>query len=172
MKLTLKRDLPLLLAAFRAFYKAHPDWTLVIHGEGEERAALERLAAELPAGAVSLPGASGDVLERMKNGGMFVLSSDFEGMPNALIEAMAMGLCCIATDCPAGGPAALISDGENGLLTPVGDSAALAQAMLRAAEEPGLAARLGEAALGIRTRLDADVVAEKWRTYLERSIPA
>lgn len=171
-RLSPQKNLPLLLAAFRAFYKAHPDWTLVIHGEGEERAALERLAAELPAGAVSLPGASGDVLERMKNGGMFVLSSDFEGMPNALIEAMAMGLCCIATDCPAGGPAALISDGENGLLTPVGDSAALAQAMLRAAEEPGLAARLGEAALGIRTRLDADVVAEKWRTYLERSIPA
>lgn len=98
--------------------------------------------------------------------GLFALSSAFEGMPNALIEAMALGLPCVATDCPCGGPAALIEHGKNGLLTPVGDAEAFAAALSRLADDPALAAALGRRARDIATRLDVRRVAGEWREYL------
>lgn len=83
-----------------------------------------------------------------------------------MIEAMAMGLPVISTDCPSGGPANLIEDGRNGLLVPVGDEYALYKAMSRVTESEALASMLGSNALKIKQKLDAAVVAEKWRQYL------
>ena len=165
-----QKNLPMLLQAFARFYRTHPDWRLILYGEGAERARLENMAAKLPEGAVLLPGSSKTLLSDIREAGMFVLSSDFEGMPNALIEAMALGLPCIATDCPAGGPASLIETERNGLLVPVGDPRAMAKAMCRIADDAAFADRLGENAAKIRTRLDANTVAQQWRTYLERVI--
>ncbi|MDO4342571.1 MAG: glycosyltransferase [Eubacteriales bacterium] len=166
-RLAPQKNLPLLIGAFSDFFRTHPDWRLILYGEGEERETLERLADALPEGVVSLPGAMADVTDRIRTAGMFVLASDFEGMPNALIEAMAEGLPVIATDCPAGGPAALIRTEENGLLVKPGDRAAMANAMARIADDPALALRLSGAAATIRMRLDGAAVAEKWRGYLE-----
>ena len=104
--------------------------------------------------------------ERIRRAGLFALSSAFEGMPNALIEAMALGLPCVATDCPCGGPAALIEHGQNGLLAPVGDAEAFAAALSRLADDPALAAALGRQARDIATRLDVRRVAGEWRDYL------
>ena len=87
----------------------------------------------------------------IRRAGAFALSSDFEGMPNALIEAMALGLPCVATDCPSGGCAALIRDGENGLLTPQGTRRRCAAALCRLADEPALAASLGRRRAALRT---------------------
>ena len=98
---------------------------------------------------------------------MFVLSSDYEGMPNVLIEAMACGLSCIATDCPIGGVRSLLVSGENGLLVPVGDEDALYEAMCKLADDETYADWLGQHAAGIRTRLDEELVAKQWRRYLE-----
>ena len=165
-----QKNLPMLIQAFARFYRSHPDWQLVLYGEGAERARLENMAAKLPEGAVLLPGASKTLLDDIRTAGMFVLSSDFEGMPNALIEAMAAGLPCIATDCPAGGPASLIKSEENGLLVPVGDARAMAKAMCRLADDPDLAQSLAAHAAEIRTRLDANTVAAQWKRYLERVI--
>ena len=78
---------------------------------------------------VSLPGYTTFVREKMEQASLFVLTSDWEGMPNALIEAMALGVPCISTDCKGGGARFLINDGINGLLTPVGDMEALAASM-------------------------------------------
>jgi glycosyltransferase involved in cell wall biosynthesis len=77
---------------------------------------------------------------------MFVLSSDYEGMPNVLIEAMACGLACIATDCPIGGVRSLLTSGENGLLIPVGDEDALYEAMCKLADDESYADWLGRQA--------------------------
>lgn len=156
-----------LISAFAAFYEAHPGWRLVIYGEGAERAALEaKCRTLLPAEAWSLPGQTEALYAALKSAGIFVLSSDFEGMPNALIEAMAMGAPSISTDCRVGGPAELIADGENGLLVPLSDERALAEAMARVADDAALAARLSHNAADIRARLDAAAVCEKWRRYL------
>ena len=163
-RLAKQKNLPLLIEAFRIFHETHPDWKLVIYGEGPDREELERLAA---GGAVSLPGERQDVAGRIRKAGMFVLSSDFEGMPNALIEAMAMGLPCVSTDCRAGGPASLIRNGENGFLVPVRDAKRMAEVMGTIADDPERAAAIGEEAAGIRDRLERNAVADRWLSYLE-----
>ena len=163
-----QKNFRMLIDAFAAFRASHPDWRLVIYGEGGERAALTQLLQDLPDGAAALPGQTDRLAERIDSAGMFVLSSDYEGMPNALIEAMAMGLPCIATDCPCGGPAALIAHGVDGLLSPVGDAAALSRSMARIADDPALADRLSRHALCIRARMDSATVLENWRQYLDR----
>ncbi len=166
-RLAPQKNFPLLLRAFADFYQGHPGWRLLVYGEGQDRAALEaQAAALLPAGAWSLPGQTATLYEELLTAGMFVLSSDFEGMPNVLIEAMALGAPCVATDCRVGGPAALIQHGQNGLLAPVGDEAALAGAMSRIAEDAALAGAISRQAAQIRTRLSAETVCEQWRNYL------
>ena len=166
-RLERQKDVPLLLNAFARFHASHPDWTLDLYGDGSQRAALEAQAgALLPPGAVAFFGACPDVADRIRRAGLFALSSAFEGMPNALIEAMALGLPCVATDCPCGGPAALIEHGQNGLLAPVGDAEAFAAALSRLADDPALAAALGRRARDIATRLDVRRVAGEWRDYL------
>lgn len=163
-----QKNFSLLVEAFDQFHTAHPDWKLTVYGEGAEREKLQNLvAARGLTGAVSFPGQTKALSARIARAGMFVLSSDYEGMPNALIEAMAQGLPSISTDCPAGGPARLITDGENGLLAPVGDPDTLAAAMARIADGPELAKKLSENAAKVCARLDAAHVAEKWRGYLE-----
>ena len=128
---------------------------LVIYGEGPLRPELEALIDRLSLrGRVLLPGLSDDIPRDLGGAKCFVLPSDFEGMPNALLEAMALGLPCISTDCPCGGPAAVIRDGENGLLVPVGDEAALTAR---------LAALLGDEALRARLSENARRTAEAFR---------
>lgn len=164
-----QKNFSMLIRAFARFYKTNPSYSLVIYGEGEEEGALMRLASSLGvAGAVDLAGQSETLLEKVNDCAMFVLSSDYEGMPNVLIEAMACGLCCIATDCPIGGVRSLIQDEENGLLIRPGDESALCAAMERVAADGALAGRLGKNAARIQKRLDETVVAEEWKNYLER----
>lgn len=79
-----------------------------------------------------------------------------------MLEAMAMGLPCVCTDCPAGGARAVIKDGENGILTPVGDSHALYLAMKNVAKNPHLAQKLSENAVKIREEQSAKKITEEW----------
>jgi len=163
-----QKNFELLIRAFARFYKTHHMYSLVIYGEGPQKEQLMKTASRLGvAGAVELPGQSKTLLEDMNDCGMFVLSSDYEGMPNVLIEAMACGISCVATDCPIGGVRSLLTDGENGLLVPVRDERALVRAMTTLADDAQLAETLGKNATEIRTRLDETLVAAKWRQYLE-----
>ena len=112
----------LLLRAFALLSEDFPDYRLVIYGDGEKRLELTELAASMNlADRVLFPGNVDNVVDAIYKTRVFVLSSDTEGMPNTLIEAMLLGLTVISTDCPCGGPADLIDHGVNGLLTPVGD---------------------------------------------------
>jgi glycosyltransferase involved in cell wall biosynthesis len=163
-----QKNFQMLIRAFARFYRKNHAYSLVIYGEGPEKNALTRLASSLGvAGAVEFAGQSKKLLEEINDCAMFVLSSDYEGMPNVLIEAMACGLCCIATDCPIGGVRSLITDEENGLLIEPGDESALCRAMERVAADNALAERLGENASRIQRRLDEATVAEQWREFLE-----
>lgn len=163
-----QKNFELLIRAFARLYKTHHEYALEIYGEGPEKNELMKTASRLGvAGAVHLLGQSKTLLEDINDCAMFVLSSDYEGMPNVLIEAMACGLSCIATDCPIGGVRSLIQNGENGLLIPTGNERALLNAMTAVADDPALAARLGGNAKQIQRRLDETVVAAEWRRYLE-----
>lgn len=169
-RLASQKNLMLLIGAFRAYSKTHPDWKLIIYGEGPERERLENAAGELLNGTVFLPGENKELAEAIRMAGMFVLSSDYEGMPNALIEAMALGIPCVSTDCPVGGPASLIQQEENGILVRTGDAAGMTDAMSRIADDPALAASIGKNAEQIRRRLEIGAVADKWRSYIEKVI--
>ena len=133
----------LLLDAFAEFTKEYPEYQLHLFGIGELEDDLRRQAGQLGiADKVIFRGFSSNVKEEIWDSAMFVLSSDYEGISNSMIEALAMGVPVISTDCPVGGSKTYIQDGVSGILTPVGDAQRLSEAMKRVAGNPELARRL------------------------------
>ncbi len=130
-----QKGFDILLDAFSAVLAERP-CRLIILGEGEQRENLERQAQQLGiAGYVQFPGFVKNPYAYMSRAALFVLSSRWEGLPGALIEAMACGCAVVATDCPSG-PAEIIENGTQGAIVPVDDSDALAAAMLEALSSP------------------------------------
>lgn len=122
----------LLIDAFNDFQKENEEYSLVIYGEGTLRKQLQTKIDELGLQKkIFLPGKEEKLLEIINDSAMFVLSSDYEGLPNVLIEAMCMGMPVIATDCPSGGPRELINNNINGILVPVNNKKKLVEAMIR-----------------------------------------
>lgn len=161
-----QKNFTMLIKAFSEFYKEEKDYKLVIYGEGRERRNIENLVRELHLeNAVALPGRNKNVLNCIKDCAAFILSSDYEGMPNALIEAMCMGMPVISTDCPSGGPRSLIINGENGILIPVGNGEKLTIAMKELADN-SYANQLGKEAYKLRRKLTSKHVFEEWKMYL------
>lgn len=144
-RLTRQKDFPTLIRAFARLRRARPA-RLVILGEGRERRALAALAIELGvAEDFELVGQVANPYAWMAKASLFVLSSAWEGSPNALTEAMACGTPVVATDCPSG-PRELLAGGRYGPLVPVGDTVAMAAAMAQVLEEgPSPAAARREA---------------------------
>lgn len=166
-RLEKQKNLGMLLRAFAEFLVSHDGWKLEVYGDGTEHDSLVALAEELDiANAVSISPGRQDVHDVVRDAGLFVLPSDYEGLSNSMLEAMAIGLPCICTDCPCGGARMVIRDGENGILVPVGGEGELSVAMARVADEDGLAQRLGSNAAGIREMLSAGAIADKWNEVI------
>ncbi len=155
----------LLIAAF-ARVRARRPARLVVFGEGPARGALERLVCRRGLDdCVSLPGFDPNPFRYMSRCALFVLSSHSEGLPGALIQAMACGAPVVATDCP-GGPAEVVTDGADGLLVPAGDEAALAAAIERLLGDPELARRLGRRAIDSAARFSLPTVLGSYEAAL------
>lgn len=160
-----------LIKAFAIIAPSFPDYNLVIFGEGGKRDELEALIEELSLrDKVQLPGFSTDVKNDIKNATLYVLSSDYEGMPNALIEAMAIGLPCVATDCDGGAARFLVNDGVNGLLVQKGNLEQMANAISVVLNETQKAKSLGKEARKIRERFSPDEVYQQWLDFINRVI--
>lgn len=120
----------LLIDAFAKIADDFPEENLIIYGEGPLREEMEKQIADLQmVDRIFLPGSTSRVPEVISEAKLFVLSSDFEGMPNALMEAMAVGVPVISTDCPCGGPRSLVESESQGQLVPCGDAIALSNCM-------------------------------------------
>lgn len=120
----------LLIDAFARIADEFPEENLIIYGEGPLREEMEKQIANLQlTNRIFLPGSTSRVPEVLSEAKLFVLSSDFEGMPNALMEAMAVGVPVISTDCPCGGPRSLVESESQGQLVPCGDVIALSNCM-------------------------------------------
>lgn len=152
-----------LIQAFASISQRHPDWTLRIVGEGPERSKLESLVAQLSvSGRVELPGRRTDISAEFMNADIFVLTSRFEGFPNALLEAMASGLPCVATDCPSG-PSEISEQGRAALLVPVDDFSALECALDDLMGNPVKRRELSKLARrSVVQRFSLDHILERW----------
>ncbi len=167
-RLVEQKNQALLIDAFSEIYKDYPEYKLIIYGEGPLRERLEAQIEKLGLSeSVLLPGNYEDVLERMKKAAMFVFPSNFEGMPNALIEAMAIGLPCISTDCPCGGPRELIQNHKNGILVPVKDYEGLVNAIRELLNDSESAAKIGHEAVSIREKLEPERIGAAWLKIIE-----
>lgn len=165
-RLTEAKRFDLLIDAFAEVSKKHKDTKLIIFGEGDDR---EKLQSQIDSLSLTdkalLPGASLDAIKFVSKGRAFVLSSDYEGMPNALMEAMASGVPCVSTRCKMG-PEELIADGENGLLVETNSSKQIAEALLKILDDDALAKRLSAGGKELLHTHSIDAVADKWLEYL------
>lgn len=162
-RLSDQKDYETLIRAFGPIAEKYPAYTLEIYGTGPDEEKLKVLTKELGlVKQVHFCGACEDAILKIADSACYVMSSKYEGMPNALMEAMAVGLPCVSTDCP-NGPAELIENGENGLLVPVGDTNALTIAMFTMIERKMLANKYGHNAKRI---LETHSVEKNAKAYL------
>lgn len=167
-RLTEQKNFPMLLEAFAKFSVSHPDYSLKIFGDGELRGKLVELSSSLGvADKIEFAGYVNNIPEQINGAAMFVLSSDYEGISNAMTEAMALGLPVVCTDCPTGGAATMIENGVNGLLVPVGDIDALAAAMSLVADDGALAQRIADQAKKVVERFSSESIGHMWERVLE-----
>lgn len=157
-----------LIRAFAQFYQEHTEYKLIIYGQGPDENRLRGLVATLGLqDCVIFFGNTSTPLKAIEKAKIFVLSSDFEGIPNSLMEAMAIGLPCIATDCRPGGSALLIENMVNGLLCPRGDTEELAKCMSWLVEHPKDADRMGGEAQKISARFSEESISKMWSEYVQ-----
>ena len=170
-RLTNQKNQILLVNSFAQISSIYPDYQLIIYGDGSLKSNLEGTAKKLGIeDKVLLPGFTKNIGEKIKDASLFVLSSDFEGMPNALMEAMALGLPCISTDCDGGGAKFLIKNGKNGLLVPKGDVEALSKAMRKMLSDKDFADQCGAEAHKICEILAPRKIYGEWEKFIEEIV--
>lgn len=183
----------LLIRAFAAIRADFPAYQLHLYGDGPAAGELQELARELSLRVADLAGEQADavvreaggvylvddqkpdvifqgtknrIAERIEKASVYVLCSNIEGMPNSLIEAMALGLACISTDCAGGGPASLIESGLNGYLIPVGSRTALEAKLRYLLGNPKEIDRIGRNAARVQEDYNPDKINREWEAYL------
>lgn len=168
-RISAQKNLMVLLKAFRKLYSDYPEYSLRIIGdalneegrliEGQMKEYIKEYSLEK---SVLFEPFNANIHKAIIKDAMYVNSSDYEGISNAMLEAMAIGMPTVCTDCPIGGARATIKDGENGLLVPVNDVDALYNAMKRIIENRALSEKLSENGAKIREELSLEKTAQKW----------
>lgn len=172
-RISKQKNLPLLINAFSLLHKEYPEYALQIIGD-----AFNKEDVEVRENAIRQINEMGlneyvqwrpfnpKVHDQILEDTMYVNSSDFEGMSNAMLEAMAIGLPSVCTDCPIGGAKEIIKHEVNGMLVPVGDAKAMYLAMKQIIEDEELAQRLSSNAAKLRETLSLENIAKQWMELL------
>lgn len=157
----------MLIRAFSKISKEFNEYNLKIYGEGTLRSKLQNEIDRLELNEkVKLCGISNNIKEDIKDASLFIITSNYEGMPNALMEAMALGLPVISTDCPCGGPKFLIENKKNGILIPVGDEKVLIESIRMILNNNKFAIQIGKNALEIGEKLSPNIINQKWNDLI------
>ena len=167
-RLVKQKNYQLAIEAMKDLSKQYQDLVLYIYGDGPQKEELKNKILQYGLqNIILLCGWERNIIEKYENSALYLLTSDYEGMPNALMEAMAVGLPCIATDCPTG-PADLIKNKENGLLIQMNNVKELVCSIRKIIDmtcderkEMGMRARKK-----IVTEYNCDVIAKKWERLL------
>ncbi len=157
-----------LIEAFKRIADKYPNINLVLYGDGQDKPEIIKLIADYNLEKrVILGGVVDNIYEAIKKARVFVLASDYEGIPNALIEAMTVGLPCVTTDCSPGGAAELVKTMENGILVKAGCAEELASAMEFMLDNPAIAESMGFNAMKVINLLDSDAIIAQWEKFIE-----
>lgn len=168
-RLSEEKNQKLLIDAFSKIADRYPDYCVEIYGDGHLKEELtNHIASCGMENRIKLMGRKKHIEDHIRDTEIFVLPSNSEGMPNALIEAAALGLACIATDCPIGGSAEIIQNEFNGLLVPMNQPDVMAEALERLIEEKEFADYLRTNAVKITEEFNAQHICNLWEQYLMR----
>lgn len=166
-RLTYQKGFDTLIRAYIEVYKSHHEYDLIIYGDGPMREELMKLICDNGMEHhIFLPGNCKKLVETIAKSTLFVMCSRFEGMPNALMEAMAIGLPCISTDCIAG-PSELIDNKKNGLLVEIDNIEEIKNAILYLIENDTIRGMIANNALDIKKTNAADIIYKKYYDYFE-----
>lgn len=166
-RLAHQKNLPMLIDAFEKVLLDYPDYTLKIFGEGPWRNELENYIKEKGlTGKVLLPGFSEDIHHEIANSEIFVISSNYEGISNSMLEALAIGIPVISTNSPIGGAKMYIKNYINGILVEVGNVKQLANEIKKLISNNEMAVRMSRESIKIRQNLSAGKIAEQWINYI------
>lgn len=168
-RLEKQKNHKLLCDSFALAVKENPEIELKIYGVGSMKDELQQHIESLGMQyKIRLCGRTDNIAETLAQADAFILSSNYEGMPNSLLEAMAAGLPCISTDCPTG-PSDMIVSGENGILVPVGDTESMAAAIKKIAEDYTAAIEMGKKARAfVLENYEASASAKRLLEFVEK----
>lgn len=166
-----QKNQKVLIEAFAKISDRIPDYRLEIYGDGELKEELENLIKKLSIdNKAFLMGTSKKIHSLICDASLFVLSSDFEGMPNALLEAMALGLPCISTDCKPGGARELITNDTEGAIVPINNSDALAKSILQLIGDEKLRNKIGRTGKQRAEAFRPDIIYSAWEDFFIQTL--
>ncbi|MBO4276522.1 glycosyltransferase [Candidatus Saccharibacteria bacterium] len=164
-----QKNYKLLIKSFSLIEDKYPSVKLKIYGGGEQKKDLDDMIKKFGLShQVLLMGESDNVINEIKDARLFVISSDYEGMPNALLEAMSIGLPCISTDWAPGGVSDIIKNGKNGIIVPAKNENELARAMDNLLSDDKKSKMIGEAAKESMEKHNPNKVFEKWYNWIKK----
>ncbi len=162
-RLTYQKNLDLLIDAFSDISEEFSQYSLSIYGDGEERDRLQDKINQMGlSDRIILHGYKSNIYEEINKASMFVSSSDYEGISNSMLEAIALGIPSVCTDCPAGGAREVIEHGVNGLLVPVRNREKMSEAMKSILSDAKLAESFSNEGLKLREKISVSEIAKKW----------
>lgn len=165
-----QKNLKLLLVAFEKINKEFADYKLDIYGEGEQYTELVEFTKKLGiADRVVFKGFVQNIHAKIINASLFVSSSNYEGISNSMLEALAMGVPTISTDCPIGGARMVIKNAYNGILVPVNNADSLAKAMKEVLSNNSLSERLSFNGTKLKYEFSVDSISRKWLDFLQEA---
>ena len=167
-RISKQKNPEMLIRAFKKFHLKHPEFSLTMYGNGEDRDyVLDLINKEGLSSCIFLPGAKNNIWDEIADAKCFVMTSWYEGMPNALLEAMCLGLPCVSTK--VSGAVDLIKNGENGILD---DDESFAEALSLVIDKEDYALSIGKKATEIYNLLEVKSISHQWIDYLNKMIAA
>ncbi len=169
-RLHTQKNLPMMFACVTKILKKYPDYEFFLYGDGPRRAELLLHLSNCKQDIQDrfhLCGFVTDLPEKIIDAAMYISTSNFEGISNSMLEALALGIPTICTDCPAGGAAMAIQSGENGILVPVGDRVKMYEAMEYIINNPDKAEEMSIKAVEIREKWSTEKICSQWLNIVE-----
>lgn len=160
------KNISMLIHAFTSLSKKFPEYILDIYGEGPEEKKLEELVNSLNMNSkIKFKGYTRNIHNEILKASCFVLPSNYEGISNAMLESLAIGVPTICTDCPIGGARMVISHMKNGILTPVGDQASLERMISLILTDDKLQKQISKQSVEIKQVLTSIKISQEWLDF-------